>query len=118
MVSSRNIRPLSDFLRNAKAYLARLQARGEPELLTVNGKAQAVIMSAEAYEKLIDDLETFKTLNIAHQGSLEMLRAGRVSPEALIRELRSQPSAASIPAEKVFAELERKLLGRRKKKAS
>jgi PHD/YefM family antitoxin component YafN of YafNO toxin-antitoxin module len=118
MIPIGNIRPLSDFLRNAKTYLARLKSRGEPEILTVNGKAQAVIMSAGTYERLVDDLETFKTMNVAHQSMLEMLRAGEVSPDALIRELRPQSSAASIPAQKAFADLERKLLGRPKKKAS
>lgn len=46
--------PLSDFKTNAKSHLQRLRKTGRPEILTVNGKAEAVVMSPEAYDRLID----------------------------------------------------------------
>lgn len=43
---------LTDFLRNTKAHLKRLKATGQPELLTVNGKAEAVVLAPETYQQL------------------------------------------------------------------
>ena len=54
---TRDIHPLTDFLRNSKAHLAYLQESGKPEILTVNGKAVAVIQDPEEYEKLLARVE-------------------------------------------------------------
>jgi PHD/YefM family antitoxin component YafN of YafNO toxin-antitoxin module len=118
MIPLRNIRPLSDFLRNAKSFMAALKKSSKPVILTVNGEAEAVILSAAAYQTLIEELETERILNIVHQSTLEQLRAGDVSPEALIKSMKPQPDMRPIPAEQAFAELERRIHGRRRKKAS
>lgn len=57
---------LTDFQRNAKAHLERLRATGRPELLTVNGKAEAVVLAPEAYQQLSE---------LAHEA--EMIRGLR-----------------------------------------
>jgi PHD/YefM family antitoxin component YafN of YafNO toxin-antitoxin module len=67
MIDLRNIRPLSDFQRNAKAHIKRLKRTGKPEVLTVNGEAQVVVQDAASYQKLLDQL-------------------GNGSPHALLRE--------------------------------
>src|SRR4051794_21560991 len=79
MISLKNIHSLSDFIRNAKSRIAQLKKSGEPAILTINGEAKAVVLSAEAYQKLKNDLEVVTTLNAVHQGTLEMLRTGVVS---------------------------------------
>ena len=56
-----DVHSLTDFQRNAKAHLERLKATGRPELLTVNGKGEAVILAPEAYAKLSE---------LAHQAEL------------------------------------------------
>lgn len=45
---------LTDFKQNAQEHLDRLRQTGRPEILTVNGKAQAVVMTPEAYDRLVD----------------------------------------------------------------
>jgi PHD/YefM family antitoxin component YafN of YafNO toxin-antitoxin module len=45
---------LTDFKQNAKEHLVRLRATGRPEVLTVNGKAEAVVMTPETYDRLLD----------------------------------------------------------------
>ena len=57
MVDLTNIRSLSDFQRNAREHIRRLRKTGKPEVLTVNGQAEIVIQSAEAYQKLLDALD-------------------------------------------------------------
>jgi len=60
MIRPEDIGPLTDFNRNAKAHLKRLRRTGRPELLTVNGKAEVVVQSAPAYERLIRSLAKLK----------------------------------------------------------
>jgi PHD/YefM family antitoxin component YafN of YafNO toxin-antitoxin module len=62
MIRSEDITSLTDFAKNAKAHLKRLKRTGRPELLTVNGKAEAVIQNASAYQLLIEKLERLKRI--------------------------------------------------------
>ena len=57
MIKPEDIGSLTDFARNTKAHLRRLKRTGRPELLTVNGKAEVVVQSASAYQRLIESLE-------------------------------------------------------------
>jgi len=60
MIRPEDIGSLTEFQRNAQAHLKRLKRTGRPELLTVNGRAEVVIQSASAYQKLIESLEKLK----------------------------------------------------------
>lgn len=61
MIRPEDIGSLTDFSRNIKAHLKRLKRTGRPELLTVNGKAEVVVQSASAYQRLIDSVEKART---------------------------------------------------------
>lgn len=79
MLDLTNIHSLSDFQRNAKSYLQRLKETGEPEILTVNGKAEVVVQDATAYQKLIEDAEAVRTLQ-AIRVSFEEAKRGNGRP--------------------------------------
>jgi PHD/YefM family antitoxin component YafN of YafNO toxin-antitoxin module len=49
-----DVHSLTDFQRNAKAHIARLKRTGRPELLTVNGKGEAVVLAPDAYARLTE----------------------------------------------------------------
>ena len=51
MVKLEDIHPLTDFLRNTRTYLKRLRRTGRPIVLTLNGHAELVVLSASAYER-------------------------------------------------------------------
>ncbi len=57
MLTPENIHPLTDFLRNHKAHIANLKKSKKPEVLTVNGKAEVVIMHPDAYQDLANKIE-------------------------------------------------------------
>ena len=57
MLDVNNIHALSNFTRNARQHVKRLRNSGEPELLTVNGKAAVVVQDAAAYQRLLDDAD-------------------------------------------------------------
>ena len=54
MLDTRNIHSLSDFVRNPKAHVARLKETRTPEVLTVNGRAEVVLLDTETYEDLVE----------------------------------------------------------------
>jgi prevent-host-death family protein len=63
MIRPEDIGSLTDFSRNTKAHLKRLKRTGRPELLTVNGKAEVVVQSAVAYERMAELLEKLKRVS-------------------------------------------------------
>jgi len=84
MIDLRNIRPLSDFQRNAKAHIKRLKRTGKPEVLTVNGEAQVVVQDAASYQKLLDQLEGGNTHAMLREGLAQVERGeGRPMRQAL-----------------------------------
>ena len=64
-----DIQALTTFRNNSAAFLQRLKKTRRPMVLTVNGKAAAVVQDAAAYQRLLD---------IAAQAdALEGIRQGR-----------------------------------------
>jgi PHD/YefM family antitoxin component YafN of YafNO toxin-antitoxin module len=60
--SLQDIYPLSDFQRNTKKHLRRLKKNGRPSVLTVNGKAEAVILDTATFEQMRDRIEYWDTV--------------------------------------------------------
>jgi prevent-host-death family protein len=71
-----DIRSLSDFKRNTSELLDRLKKSGNPLVLTINGKAEIVVQDAEAYQELLERLETLEGI----QRGLVDVKAGRTKP--------------------------------------
>ena len=71
-----DIRSLSDFKRNTTELLDRIRKTGNPLVLTINGRAEMVVQDAEAYQQLLDRVETVEAL----QRGLADVRAGRTKP--------------------------------------
>ncbi|MGH7243971.1 MAG: hypothetical protein ACREJD_11175 [Phycisphaerales bacterium] len=49
-----DIRPLTEFQREAKSHIARLKKTGRAEILTVNGRAAVVVQDAASYQRLCE----------------------------------------------------------------
>ena len=62
MLSINDIYPLSEFQRGAKAFLIKLKETKNPIVLTVNGKAAAVIQDAQSYQKMMDKIELLESI--------------------------------------------------------
>ena len=73
------IRSLSDFQRNTKAHIRKLKKTGKPAVLTVNGRAEVVVQSAEAYQRLLDDRELLEGIRGISRG-LEQAKRGKGRP--------------------------------------
>jgi PHD/YefM family antitoxin component YafN of YafNO toxin-antitoxin module len=50
----KDVHPLSDFKRRTAEFLGRLRKHRRPLLLTLNGRAEMVVLNADSYQELID----------------------------------------------------------------
>lgn len=89
MIRATDIYSLTDFQRNAKAHIKHVTETKHPIALTVNGTAEVVVQDASVYQKMIDDLEDFEMAAGVLAGEMSILTGG------------------TIPAEEVWAELEK-----------
>jgi prevent-host-death family protein len=61
MIDLHNIHSLTDFKRNANAYVEQVQTTQLPLVLTVNGKAAVVVQEAGAFQSQIDRLKSIES---------------------------------------------------------
>jgi prevent-host-death family protein len=59
---------LSDFQRNSSALVRSLRRSGRPIFLTVNGRPSLVVQAAEAYGRLIEQVERAATVEGLRKG--------------------------------------------------
>ncbi len=57
-----DIRSITDLKRNTNSVLEQIHKTKRPVVLTVNGKAEAVLLSAEEYEKIANAFNLLKFL--------------------------------------------------------
>lgn len=78
-VNLRNIHPLSEFQRSAKSFLEEMRTNQSSLVLTVNGKAAAVVQDAEAYQGMVDRIELLESM-LGLRKSLEEFEQGKAIP--------------------------------------
>ncbi len=74
-----DIQPLTTFRRRSSEFLKQIKKSKRPVVLTVNGKAAAVIQDPEAYQRLLDIAARADAREGIRQG-LEDARKGRMRP--------------------------------------
>ena len=67
LIDLRDIHSLSDFQRNAKQYIARLQESHKPVVLTVNGEAALIVQDAASYQAMLEELEIARSAALIQQ---------------------------------------------------
>jgi len=85
MVHLSDIHSVTDFQRNTKDHLKRLEKSRRPLVLTLNGKAKAVVIDAQSYDELMEKVEQAKTVEAVGEG-LEDVKRGRTKPAAEVLE--------------------------------
>ena len=84
---TKDIQPLTTFRNNSVKMMQRLKKTRRPIILTVNGKPEAVVQDAAAYQRLLD------------------LAASADPEEGLRQGLEDIAKGRTRPAREVFAEL-------------
>jgi prevent-host-death family protein len=76
---TKDIQPLTTFRRRSSQFLKQIKKSKRPVVLTVNGKAAAVVQDAEAYQRLLDIAAQADAREGIRQG-LEDVRKGQSRP--------------------------------------
>jgi prevent-host-death family protein len=87
---AKDIQSLTTFRRNSGRFLKQIKKTKRPIVLTVNGKAEAIVQDAQAYQRLLD---------IAARADIY---------EAIRQGLDDVANSRTRPAEEVFAEFRRR----------
>ena len=76
---TKDIQALTTFRRQSAKILQQLKRSRRPLILTVNGKAEAVVQDAKAYQRLLDLAARAEAAEGIRQG-LEDVQKGRTRP--------------------------------------
>ena len=76
---AKDILSLTDFKRRSSELLKRMKRNRRPMVLTVNGKAELVVQTAEEYQKMLDEIEKNSAIEGIRRG-LESMNAGHGRP--------------------------------------
>jgi len=91
-VDLNRIQPVSEFIRNYRTVLTRIKDSRTPEVLTVNGVPECVIIDPATYQELLDMSEKARLLKAVEEG-LEEIRRGRAVPlDVAIKEIEDKLS--------------------------
>jgi prevent-host-death family protein len=83
-----DIQSLTTFRRSSGKFLKQLKKTKRPVVLTVNGKAEAVVQDAEAYQRLLNIAAGADVMEAIRQG-LDDVAHGRTRPaKAVFDEMR------------------------------
>jgi prevent-host-death family protein len=75
----KDIQAMTTFRRNPAKFMKHLKKTKKPLVLTINGKAEAVVQDAEAYQRLLDIAAQVDAREGIRQG-LEDVKKDRVRP--------------------------------------
>jgi prevent-host-death family protein len=87
---TKDIHSVTTFRRNPSLFMKQLKKTRRPVVLTVKGKAEAVVQDAESYQRLLD------------------IAAGANVEEAIRQGLEDVARGRTRPAREVFNEIRRK----------
>jgi prevent-host-death family protein len=76
---TKDIQPMTAFRNHSAEFMQHLRETKRPLILTVNGKAAAVVQDAEAYQHLLDLAAEASAEEGVRQG-LEDVKHGRTRP--------------------------------------
>jgi prevent-host-death family protein len=74
-----NIQSLTSFKRNTVESVEQLKKSQSPLILTVNGKAELVVLGAEDYENLLERVERAERIKAIQYG-IEAFEKGEYKP--------------------------------------
>jgi prevent-host-death family protein len=73
---TKDIKSLTEFKRDTTRFMSHLKETGQPSVLTVNGKPALVVMDAEAWQDLQDQIEYTRTVTAIRKG-LDQAQSGQ-----------------------------------------
>ena len=76
---TKDIQSLTHFRRQSGKFLKEMKKSKRPVVLTVNGRAEAVVQDAESYQRLLDSAARADVYDAVRQGVDDLIH-GRTRP--------------------------------------
>lgn len=90
MIDIKSIQSLTDFKRNTTEHLDRLRSTGKPLVLTVNGKAECVVLGADSYQDLVERMEYAEEVRAIQEGIDSVTKYGARPAREVLKELKEK----------------------------
>jgi prevent-host-death family protein len=87
MKLSRDIQSMSVFKRDTAKFLKQMKKTGEPIVLTVNGKAAAVVHDPDSYQDYLREKERMEAIAGIRRGLADVKRGKTRSAEDVFRDV-------------------------------
>ena len=87
MIDIKSIQSLTDFKRNTNVHLERLRKYGRPLVLTVNGRAECVVLDTDAYQEMVDRIEYAESVQSIQEGIDSVAKHGSRPADEFLREM-------------------------------
>ncbi len=95
MKLTRDIQSLSVFKRDSAKFIRQMKKTGEPIVLTVNGKAAAIVHDPDSYEEYVRDKDRRDMIASVKRG-IDDMKAGRTRPaDEVFREFEKKYNISS-----------------------
>jgi prevent-host-death family protein len=76
MIGLKDIKSITAFKRNTREYIKKMKKSGNPLILTVKGKAELIVQDAASYQRMIETIDRFETIEALREG-MESVRQGK-----------------------------------------
>lgn len=90
MIHLEQIHSVSDFVRNYRAFLVRIKETRRPEVLTVNGKPECVLVDATSYQEMSEALEQVRFAKAVQAGIDGMTQGSGKPASDAFRQIRNK----------------------------
>lgn len=87
MINLKSIQSLTDFKRNTNESIRELRNSHSPMVLTVNGRAELVVMDAEAYQDLVEQIAYANSVSEIQLGIDSVAKHGAKPAREALRHL-------------------------------
>ena len=87
---TKDIQPMTTFRNHSAEFMQHIRKTKRPVILTVNGKAAAVLQDAEAYQRLLDIAASASAVEGISQGLLDRTSGQTRSARIAFSELRAE----------------------------
>ena len=97
MIRPAEIASLTDFTRNSTEAIKRLKETGQPRVLTVDGRAEVVVLDVASYQRLLELADRSEAIQGIRRGLESAARGEGQSVEEAYAEIRAKCGLSHAP---------------------
>ncbi len=91
-----SIRSLTEFKQNSSDILKYIKKTHNPAILTINGKAEAVLLDSTSYQEMVNKISLFESAGKITASLIEMENSQGVSAKKVFQDLRQSVKKQSL----------------------